>query len=148
MKYIVLGLVVFGVLFAGVAYSGQTANAAEEIRLRAILSDPVADPFALNVTDFRQRADRIRFSTEVHNVVELGTGKVIVKRDIGMTSPEVILEAPIAIGIDPLRGVGTGTLNLDSRLGDNVPFMIAGDLIEVWDAAGQQIRSGTLKQRN
>lgn len=148
MKYITFGLVVLAVLFAGVAYSGQPVKAADELRLRAILSDPVVDPFSLNVADFRQRPDHNRFSVEVHQVAVMGTGKVIVKRDAGVTLPVVIiLEAPIAIGIDPLRGMGTGILKLDSRLGDGLPLMKVGDVVDVFDATGQLIRSGTLKVR-
>ena len=148
MKYAMLGLVALAALFAGVAYSGQAVKAAEEIRLRANLSDPVIDPFSLNIAEFRQRPDHNRFRVEVHQLAEIGTGKVIVKRDAGVTLPVVIiLEAPIAIGVDPLRGMGTGILSLDSRLGDDVPLMIVGDLVDVHDATGQLIRSGTLKER-
>ena len=110
MKSIKFGLVVLAALFAAVAYPGQAVKAAEEIRLRANLSDPVVDPLGLNIAEFRQRPDRNRFSVEIHQVAEIGTGKVIVKREAGVTLPDVIiLEAPIAIVVDPLRGMGTFT---------------------------------------
>ncbi len=150
MKYAIFGLVVLAALFAGVAYSGQAVKADEVFRLKAILSDPVVDPLGLNVAEFKQRADdnRSSFSVEVHQVAEIGTGKVIVKRAAGVTLPEaIILEAPIAIGVDPLRGMGTGILDLDSRLGDDIPLMIVGDMVEVHDATGQLIRSGPLEER-
>ena len=92
--------------------------------------------------------DRTRFSTDVHDVAELGTGMVIVTRVSDMISPTVILEMPIAIILDPLRGTGVGHLDLDSRLGDIVPVLIAGDKVEVLNVLGELIRTGTLMPRD
>lgn len=148
MKYIALVLAMAAALIGGLAYSGGAANAGGETRLRAFLSTPAVDPFALNVADFRQRADRASFSTEVHGVAELGTGKVIVTRVSDMLLPTVMLETPIVIVLDPLRGTGVGHLDLDSRLGDFVPVLIAGDTVEVLDVLGELIRTGTLMRRD
>ena len=144
MKYAVLGLAMAAALLSGVVYSGGVANAGGETRLRAFLSTPEVDPFALNVADFRQRVDRTRFSTDVHDVAELGTGRVIVTRVSDMMLPTVILEAPIAIILDPLRGTGVGHLELDSRLGDIVPVLMVGDRVEVLNVLGEPIRTGML----
>ncbi len=131
-----------------VAFSGEVANASDETRLRAFLSAPEVDPFNLNNADFRQSPERTRFSAEIHNVAEFGTGRVIVKRTLDGLSPAmVILEAPIAIVLDPLRGTGAGHLDMDSLLGDQIPVMVAGDTVEVWNALGVLIRAGLLERR-
>ena len=148
MKYIILGLAMAAALIGGLVYSGEAANAGGETRLRAFLSTPEVDPFALNVADFRQRVDRTRFSTDVHDVAELGTGRVIVTRVSDMISPTVILETPIAIILDPLRGTGVGHLELDSLRGDFVPVLVAGDKVEVLNVLGKPIRTGTLMRRD
>ena len=57
----------------------------------------------------------------------------------------VILEAPIEIVLDPLRGTGVGDLDLDSRVGATVPVMQAEDTVEVWNAEGELILVGTLQ---
>ena len=147
MKYAVLGLAMAAALLSGVVSSGGVANAGGETRLRAFLSTVDVDPFRLNVADFRNEPDRMRFSTEVHNVTQLGTGKVIVTRASDMAPPAVVLEAPIAIILDPLRGTGVGHLDMDSRLGDTVPDIVAGDTVEVWSAVGELIRTGTLHRK-
>ena len=148
MKYAILGLVMAAALIGGLVYSGEAVNAGGETRLRAFLSTPEVDPFRLNVADFRNERDRTRFSTEVHNVAQVGTGKVIVTRASDMTLRVVVLEAPIAIVLDPLRGTGVGHLDMDSRLGDTVPDIVAGDTVEVWSAVGELIRTGTLMRRD
>lgn len=147
MKYAVIGFAIAAVLLAGLVLSGGAANAGDETRLRAFLSNQVDDPFRLNVADFRQRPDRAGFRTEVRNVAELGTGRVIVMRRSDIAPPAVILDAPIAIVLDPIRGTGVGHLEIDSRLGDNVPIMVAGDTVEVWNPLGQLIRTGTLDSK-
>jgi len=147
MKYLLLGLALAAALLAGVVFSGGEAYAGDQIRLRAFLSTLAVDPLRQNEAEFRQRPDRTRFSTEVHNVNELGMGTVIVTRDSGTTPPTVILEAPITIVLDPIRGTGVGHLELDSRLGDGVPTMVAGDTVEVLDAVGQLIGTGTLHHK-
>jgi len=144
MKYAVLGLAIVAALIGGIVFSGGDAYAGDEIRLRAFLSTPVVDPLRLNVADFRQRSDRTQFSTEVHDVAELGTGRVIVTRGPDLPAPTVILEAPITIILDPIRGTGVGHLELDSRLGDDVLVMGDGDTVEVRNAGGELIGTGTL----
>lgn len=154
MKYAVPGLTVaVGLaalvgLLGWVAYSGEVANASGETRLRAFLSAPKVDPFDRSIADFRQSSERTRFSVEIHNVAEFGTGRVIVKRTLDGPSPAMfILEAPIAIVLDPLRGTGAGHLDMDSLLGDQIPVMVAGDTVEVWNALGELIRGGPLERR-
>ncbi len=147
MKYAILGLAMAVGLGGWIVCTGDVANAGGETRFRAFISTPVVDPFPLNVADFRQRSNGTRFSAEVHNAAELGTGRVIVKRTSGALPPAIVLEAPIAIVLDPMRGTGVGHLQMDSRLGDLVPVMAAGDTVEVWNALGQLIRTGTLGDR-
>ena len=147
MKFVVLGLAIAVGLVGWIVYSGEVANAGGETRLRAFLSTLDVDPFRLNVADFRERSDRTTFKAEVHNVVELGTGRVIVTRTSGALPPTIILEAPIAIVLDPMRGAGVGHLEMDSRLGDIVPVIATGDTVEVWNAMGVLIRTGTVGSR-
>ncbi len=147
MKYAVLGLAIAVGLVGWIVYSGDVASAGGETRLRAFLSTPDVDPFRLNVADFRQRSNRTRFNAEVHNVAKLGTGRVIVTRSSGALLPAIVLEAPIAIVLDPLRGTGVGHLEMDSRLGDLVPALAVGDTVEVWNALGELIRTGTVEDR-
>ena len=148
MKYaIVLGLAMVAALLGGLVFSGGEAYAGDEIRLKAFLSTLAVDPLRLNDAEFRQRPDRMRFSTEVHNVAELGPGRVIVTRDSGITPPTVILDAPITIVLDPIRGTGVGHLELDSRLGDNVPAMADGDNVVVRNAVGELIGTGMLHHK-
>ncbi len=147
MRYAVLGLAIAVGLVGWIVYSGEVANAGGETRLRAFLSTPDVDPFRHNVVDFRQRSDGTRFIAEVHNVAELGTGRVVVKRSSGALLPAIVLEASIAIVLDPLRGTGVGHLQMDSRLGDLVPVMAVGDTVEVWSALGELIRTGTMGDR-
>ena len=146
MKYLVTGLVMAAVLIGGIISSGGSAYAGDEVRLKAFLSTLAVDPLRLNDADFRQRSDRMVFKTDVHDVAELGTGRVIVTRGSGILAP-VILDVPIAIVLDPIRGTGVGHLQIDSRLGDSVPAMIAGDTVEVWNFAGQLVRTGTLQSK-
>ena len=148
MKYAILGLAIAAAILSWVAYSGAVADAGGETRLRAFLSTLDVDPFRLNEADFRQREDGARFSTDVHNVAQLGTGRVIVTRVSGVITPTVMLEAPIAIILDPIRDTGVGHLELDQQLGDVVPVLIAGDKVEVLDALGTLIRMGTLMDRD
>ena len=147
MKYAVLVLTIAVGLVGWIVYSGEVANAGDETRLRAFLSTLDVDPLRLNVADFRERSDRTRFSVEVHNVAELGTGRVIVTRNSGALPPAIVLEAPIAIVLDPMRGTGVGHLEMDSRLGDIVPAMATGDIVEVWNVMGELIRMGTVSRR-
>jgi len=133
MKYAVLGLAIAAALLGGIVYSGGEVYAGDQTRLRAFLSDPVVDPFRLNDADFRQRPDRTRFDTDVHNVAQDGTGTVSV-----IANGVVILEEPITIVL------GIGHLERDSRLGHNVPVMGDGDTVEVRNAVGELIGTGTL----
>ena len=150
MKYGVLGVAVLLALFVVAGYSSGVAKAGDEIRLRAPLIAATVDPPAPGQViqdshaDFRQLADRIRFSVEVHDVVETGIGTVVVTRNADTPFPSTVLETPITIVDDPLRGLGFGNLNLDSLLGDSVPVMFTGDTVIVLSASGQLVLKGTL----
>ena len=151
MKYGVLGMAVLLALFVVAGYSSGVAQAGDEIRLRAHLIAATVDPptpgpvIRRSHADFRQRAaSRMRFSVEVHNVVEPGIGTVVVTRNANTPLPVTVLETHITIVDDPLRGLGFGNLNLDSLLGDSVPVMITGDTVSVLSASGQLVLKGTL----
>ena len=151
MKYGVIGVVALLALFVVAGYSSGVAKAGDELRFRAPLMAVTVDPptpgqvIQRSHADFRQRADRTRFSVEVHNVVELGIGTVIVTRNADTPFPATVLETPITIVDDPLRGTSFGNLSLDSRLGDSVPVMIIGDTVSVLNASGDLVLKGALE---
>ncbi len=114
------------------------SGAAERVRLEAKLNATDADPLASGKGKFESRTDRdrSRFSTEVEDVSVDGDGEVVVSRD----------------GVELLRATimvagGFGDLNLDSRR-DDVPAMLEGDLVEVFNADGVLILSATLVPKN
>ena len=267
MKYLVAGLVGLFACFALAGSSSGVTHAGGETRLRVVLSATELDPGAIGHSEFIQRPDRDRFSTEISNVEEIGTGTVkviqnatvvtemrgqlllnsgedpgqprgpaavaeaswsrgthlslrlknldpsrfrgndsceakgkvgpvastltmrgrVAELDLHTNVPDlvpgsgaeirircefrdaqgqrqrhetrwsgslvpvaattgIILEAPIGISLDPVSGLGMGELNLDSRLGDFVPNMEAGDTIEVWNGEGALILSGKLER--
>ena len=144
MKYLLLGLAIAAALLGGVVFSGGEANAGGETRLRAFLPGPVLDPFGLSVADFRQRSDRTRFSTEVHNVAHDGDFVIGTVRVTSAVSGLILLEEKITIAL------GIGHLERDSRLGHIVQEMAAGDTVEVWNGnppVGPPIRTGTLNHK-
>ncbi len=101
-----------------------------ETKLEVRLASTDADPLASGKAKFEMRPDRIRFSTEVEDVESAGEIRVVAGgNDMGT----------IAI-VD-----GFADLNLDSRDGDKVPVLEAGDLVEVFNTNGNVlILSGTL----
>ena len=136
MKYAVIGLAIAAAFLGGVVFSGGEVYAGDQTRLRALLSDPVVDPFRLNVADFRQRSDRTRFQADVHDVAQVE--EVVIGTVSVIANGVVILEEPITIVL------GIGHLERDSRLGHIVPVMGDGDTVEVRNAVGELIGTGTL----
>ncbi|WP_457652693.1 hypothetical protein [Rhodocaloribacter sp.] len=108
------------------------------VRLEVGLNATDADPLASGKAKFESRTDRdrSRFSTEVEDVSLDGDGEVVVSRD-GVE----VLRATIMIAN------GFGDLNMDSRR-DDVPAMLEGDLVEVFNADGVLILSATLVPKN
>ncbi len=83
---------------------------------------------------FEMRSDRIRLSVEVEDV--LATKEV-----------EVFVNGA-SIGTVAIDAVGGADINLDSRDGDSVPILKAGDLVEVRATSdGALILSGTLEPK-
>ena len=114
------------------------SGAAERVRLEVGLNATDADPLASGKAKFESRSGgtRSRFSTEVEDVSVDGDGEVVVSRD----------------GVELLRATimvagGFGDLNLDSRR-DDVPAMLEGDLVEVFNADGVLILSAALVPKN
>ncbi len=112
----------------------HVAGNEDRVRLEGRLSATDADPLASGKAKFESRLDRdrSRFSTEVEDVSVDGDGEVVVSRD----------------GVELLRATimltnGFGDLNLDSRR-DDIPAMLAGDLVEVLNADGVLLLSAAL----
>ena len=145
MKFIVLALVAFVAIFATVGSSLSEASVSIDTELRAQLAPTLAEPVASGHADFRQRPDRMRFRVEVDSVSKPGIGRVIVSRSVSSPAPITVLDIPIAIVGDPLQGMAFGNMNLDSRLGNEVPVMQPGDMVEVLDASGELILRGALQ---
>ncbi len=119
---------------AGPAASDVTvAGKAGEVKLEGRLRATFADPLASGKAKFEMRSDRTRFSTEVQDVSTAGRGTVHLSR-----GGAVMLHEAITIAL------GFGDLNRDTRDGDAVPELAAGDLVEVFNADGALILSGLL----
>ncbi|MEZ4699129.1 MAG: hypothetical protein R2834_02265 [Rhodothermales bacterium] len=100
--------------------------------LRAPLAATPDGGAAYGDARYELRSDRITFSTEIAQVAFNGIGKVIVKR-----AGAVVLDEAIRVA------GGRGDLNLDSRDGDAVPRLRAGDTIQVFSPDGTEILSGS-----
>jgi hypothetical protein len=110
------------------AVSALGVSAADEVRMRAELSATPAGGLASGHADFRQRASETRLSVEVEDVSVNGNGTVVVKRGAA-----TLLTRSIRIRL------GFGDLNLRS----GVPTLAAGDTVEVYDANGALILTGS-----
>ena len=114
-----------------------------EIRLRARLAGPPInglDPSGS--AEFRQRQTQRRFSAEVEDV-NLPQGTVLnVFVDPASVCTGTLL-GTITVGPPPVRG---GDLNLDTRNGDSIPRMNAGNIVSVCTAGGRRVLSGSLRR--
>jgi hypothetical protein len=100
-----------------------------DVRLEGRLTATAADPLASGTAKWESRPDRITFSCEVEDVTTTGDHEVRVN---GVTVGFVNVVA------------GFGDLNMDSRNGDAVPTMNAGDRVQVRNPSGRVILRGTL----
>ena len=119
--------------FAGAGTTTQT-------KLIAELTATNADPLASGKTKWEERFDagvleRRRTSTEVEDVATTGNHEVRVTRS----------GSPIATMTVSVDALGFGDLNLDSRDGDTVEVLAAGDLVEVLNPNSDVILTGTLQ---
>lgn len=129
MKYrIVLALICALVLSA---VSVATTSAQTEVRLRAEFTATAAGRPADGHADWRREPGRTRLSVEVEDVTRDGTGRVVISR--GTT---VVFSRAITIA------GGFSDLNLDSRNGNAVPALRAGDVVRIQDSAGTLILVG------
>jgi hypothetical protein len=103
------------------------ASGTEEARLEAELRATQSDPLASGTAKWEIRPDRVKFSTEVEDVTTSGNHEVRVNGAV-IGSVNVV--------------AGFGDLNLDSRDGDTVPTMNAGDLVQVRNPSGRVILRG------
>lgn len=119
---------------ASVAVAGNS-----ETRLKTRLAGPAIDGLVPSgAAEFRARGSAKRFTTQVEDVnLDAGTPLQVCVNST--------LLGTIILGGPPVRG---GDLNLDTRDGDTVPAMTAGDSVSVWSGSagcsGTLILSGTL----
>jgi hypothetical protein len=107
---------------------------AQQVRLEAQLFGSDADPLASGKARFEARADRIRLTVEVEDVSASASGVL------------AIFANDTLVGMVSIDAFGFADLNLDSRLGDDVPVLQRGDMITVYDAEdGTPIVGGTLR---
>ncbi len=85
---------------------------------------------------WEQRADRIKFNYQL----EKGTAGTVVEVQASTASGQVVL------GSFTVDTFGRGTIDIDSRLGHNVPLLAAGDTVSA-RVNGVTIMSGVLLQR-
>lgn len=121
LALLVITVVVVGSIEAVLAKGSET-------RLEARMN-PGADGKA----KFEERDDRTRLSVEIEGQVANTTYEIFIDGD--------------SIGIFTTNAVGFADLNLDSRDGDSVPSVNAGDLVEVKDVNGNAILSGTFSPK-
>ena len=148
MKKAVLSILVGGIIAAAavMAFANPFAGAGTttQTKLIAELSATNDDPLASGKTKWEERfegaaLERRRTSTEVEDVSTTGNHQVLVKRG----DPAVVI-ATMTVSVDAL---GFGDLNLDSRDGDTVEILAAGDSVEVRNPNGVLILTGTLQEK-
>lgn len=101
----------------------------EDILLEGALTATAADPLASGTARWESRPDRITFTCEVEDVTTSG-------------SHEVRVNGVVVGFVNVVAGLGD--LNMDSRNGDSVPTMNAGDRVQVRNPSGRTILRGRL----
>ena len=99
-----------------------------------LISTSEGEPLASGKAKFEMRPDRIRLSVEVEDVFATEEVEVFVNG--------------ASIGTVAIDAAGGADINLDSRDGDTVPILEAGDLVEVRATSdGALILSGMLEPK-
>jgi hypothetical protein len=111
------------------------AQAAGEVRLEGALVAPLAAPRASGKAKFESRRGRRKFSTQVEDTAAGATLTVLVSRPGGGTA---------VLGQIRTDAVGRGDLNLDTALGQTVPVLQTGDIVQVLSSNGLLVVSGVL----
>ena len=130
-----------GTLIASGVLMGRTRGGgnADRVRLRARLELVDGSDDGSGNAKWESRADRVRLSVEVEDLGADRTLIVDVTRLVDGVGTNVFT---VTITTD---AVGFVDLNLDSRLGDAVPELLAGDTVSVTDAAtGEPVLVGVL----
>ena len=102
---------------------------AADTRLVASLRATAADPLASGTARWESRPDRVTFTCEVEDVTTTGSHEVRVNG--------------VSVGFVNVVA-GLGDLNMDSRNGDIIPTMNAGDRVQVRNPSGRVILKGIL----
>ena len=103
------------------------------VRLEGRLTQTPADPFAEGQAKFEMRADRARASVEVQ---------------VTLAAAVEIEVNGVPVAVVPVNALGIADWNVDSRDGDGVPPLAAGDVIDVFDADdGTLLLSGRLSSK-
>ena len=114
----------------GTAENGTRGGGnADRVRLRARLELVDGSDDGSGNAKWESRADRVRLSVEVE---DLGADRTLILDVTRLVDGVVTNVFTVTITTD---AVGFVDLNLDSRLGDAVPELQAGDTVSVTDAA-------------
>jgi hypothetical protein len=118
---------------------GLSGSSSTKVEVR--LAPAASNPLTTGKAKGEQRTDRTRFSLEIEDASTTGTHAVRVTRS-GAT---VNNTAGLTIDIDSF---GAGHLEMNTQDGaTSVPVVLANDLVEVVDGAGNVILSGTLQPK-
>jgi hypothetical protein len=118
---------------------GLSGSSSTKVEIR--LTPGSGNPLISGKAKGEQRTDRTRFSLEIEDASTTGTHAVRVTRS-GAT---VDNSAGLTINIDSF---GVGHLEMNTQDGATlVPVVLAGDLVEVVDGAGNVIVSGALQSK-
>lgn len=126
LKNLILGAVTVAMLSS---LTGELS--AQRIRLEAKLIPTGVERLASGNARFEMKRNRIRFSTEVEDLMVTEMIEVSVDGRI--------------VGVAPVDKFGFADLNLDSELNDNVPKAQEGSLVEVRDPNGKLLLFGVLQ---
>ena len=133
MTSIIRWITVFAFVVALSIPAISVVSAGGGTELEARLTSTSADPLASGKAKFEQRSDRTRFSAEVEDISTDGTGFTVTVNGSTVGTLNVV--------------GGIGDLNLDTRDGQTVPDMSAGDTVEVTGPDGTLILTGTLQPK-
>jgi hypothetical protein len=127
IKLFVLAALVPAIMVGGF----QQGALAKGIKTRIPLSASAAYPKATGKAVYKVNGAEREFQVEVDNVKRLAGQSVTISVN------------GVQVGSATVNSLGTAHLNLNTNLGNAVPFIKTGDQVQAKSAAGKLIASGT-----